>query len=91
MMDDSEKKAVALKYEQHSTPRVVAKGDYEIAEAMIQNAIAQGIPITSDPALVGVLMNLELNEEIPEELYVAVAVILSWVYWLRGDAPESLR
>ena len=67
-----------------------AKGDYEIAEAMIQNAIAQGIPITSDPALVGVLMNLELNEEIPEELYVAVAVILSWVYWLRGDAPESL-
>ena len=48
MMDDSEKKAVALKYEQNSTPRVIAKGDYEIAEAMIQNAIAQGIPITSD-------------------------------------------
>ena len=90
MMDDSEKKAVALKYKQHTTPRVIAKGDYEIAEAMIKNAIAQGIPITSDPALVGVLMNLELNEEIPEELYVAVAVILSWVYWLRGDAPESL-
>jgi len=90
-MDDSDKKAVALRYEHHSTPRVIAKGDYEIAAAMIQNAIAQGIPVTSDPTLVGLLMNLELNEEIPEELYVAVAVILSWVYWLQGDAPESLR
>ena len=89
-MDDLDKKAVALKYEQNSTPRVIAKGDYEIAEAMIQNAISQGIPVTSDPTLVGLLMNLELNEEIPEELYIAVAVILSWVYWLRGDAPENL-
>ena len=89
-MDDPDKKAVALKYEQNSTPRVIAKGDYEIAEAMIQNAISQGIPVTSDPTLVGLLMNLELNEEIPEELYIAVAVILSWVYWLRGDAPENL-
>ena len=87
-MNDSDKKAVALKYENHATPRVIAKGDYEIAEAMIQNAIAQGIPVTSDASLVGVLMNLELNEEIPEELYVAVAVILSWVYWLRGDKPD---
>ncbi len=89
-MDDLDKKAVALKYEQNSTPRVIAKGDYEIAEAMIQNAISQGIPVTSDPTLVGLLMNLELNEEIPEELYIAVAVILSWVYWLRGDTPENL-
>ena len=67
-MDDPDKQAVALKYEQNSTPRVIAKGDYEIAEAMIQNAISQGIPVTSDPTLVGLLMNLELNEEIPEEL-----------------------
>tara|TARA_B100000902_G_scaffold396365_1_gene457169 strand:+ start:1394 stop:1666 length:273 start_codon:yes stop_codon:yes gene_type:complete len=89
-MNEVDKKAVALRYEQYSTPRVIAKGDYEIAEAMIQNAISQGIPVTSDPALVGLLMNLELNEEIPEELYVAVAVILSWVYWLRGDVPEIL-
>ena len=88
-MDDPKKKAVALRYETFSTPKVIAKGDYEIAEAMIQNAIAQGIPVTTDPNLVGLLMNLHLNEEIPEDLYVAVAVILSWVYWLRGDIPEQ--
>ncbi len=88
-MEESDKQAVALRYQPSSTPRVIAKGDYEIAEAMIQNAIAQGIPVTTDATLVGLLMNLELNEEIPEELFVAVAVILSWVYWLRGDTPGS--
>ncbi len=90
-MDDSQKKAVALRYENSLAPRVIAKGDYEIAEAMIQNAIAQGIPVTSDPTLVGLLMNLHLNEEIPEDLYVAVAVILSWVFWLRGEVPEPVN
>jgi len=31
---------------------------------------------------------LELNEEIPEELYFSVAVVLSWVFWLRGESPK---
>jgi flagellar biosynthesis protein len=42
---------------------------------------------------VALLSQLELNQEIPENLYVAVAVILSWVYWLKGmepgDKPEK--
>jgi flagellar biosynthesis protein len=36
------------------------------------------------------LMQLPLNEEIPESLYVAVAVVLSWAYWLTGRRPDSM-
>jgi flagellar biosynthesis protein len=35
------------------------------------------------------LSQLKLDDEIPENLYVAVAVILSWVYWLKGMEPEK--
>jgi flagellar biosynthesis protein len=82
------RKAVALKYEAPSAPTMVAKGDDDVAEAIIEHAIALGIPISRDSGLVEILSQLEVEEEIPEDLYVAVAVILSWVYWLRGDAPD---
>ena len=42
-----------------------------------------------DKRLVSLLSQVELNEEIPENLYVSVAVILSWVYWLKGMRPED--
>jgi flagellar biosynthesis protein len=47
------------------------------------------VHIAEDPQLVALLSQLELNQEIPENLYVAVAVILSWVYWLKGMEPED--
>ena len=81
------RKAVALKYEAPNAPTMVAKGSDELAEAIIEHAISLGIPISNDSGLVEVLSQLEVEDQIPEDLYVAVAVILSWVYWLRGDAP----
>jgi flagellar biosynthesis protein len=48
-----------------------------------------GIHIAEDTNLVALLSELELDEEIPESLYVAVSVILSWVYWLKGISPSS--
>lgn len=76
------KKAVALVYdrEKQDAPRVAAKGQGRIAEKIIELALAHDIPIKDDPDLVEVLSSLEINEEIPSEIYVAVAELLAFVY-----------
>jgi flagellar biosynthesis protein len=61
-----------------------------MAQAIINEAERQGIHIAEDPTLVALLSELELDQEIPENLYVAVSVILSWVYWLKGIRPNEL-
>ena len=78
------KKAVALKYESSKdhAPRVTAKGAGLVAEKIIDLATKQGIPISEDPDLVGALMQLDFLEEIPEELYRAVAEVLAFAYRL---------
>jgi flagellar biosynthesis protein len=81
------KKAVALEYGKNPTPLVTAKGEDGLAEAIIAEAQRQGVHIAEDAQLVGLLSQLQINEEIPENMYVAVAVILSWVYWLKGMEP----
>jgi flagellar biosynthesis protein len=82
------KKAIALEYGKNPVPVLTAIGEDVMAEAIIAEAKKQGIHITEDPQLVALLGTLELNTEIPENLYVAVAVILSWAYWLKGMEPE---
>jgi|TARA_B110000046_G_scaffold71517_1_gene79419 flagellar biosynthesis protein len=83
------KKAIALEYGKNPVPVLTAIGEDVMAEAIIAEAKKQGIHITEDPQLVALLSTLELNAEIPENLYVAVAVILSWAYWLKGMEPEK--
>ncbi|MDG1165535.1 MAG: EscU/YscU/HrcU family type III secretion system export apparatus switch protein [Porticoccaceae bacterium] len=85
------RKAIALEYGHNPAPILTAKGEGEWAEAIIDEAKKQGIHIAEDPQLVALLSQLELKEEIPENLYVAVAVVLSWVYWLKGIEPEGYR
>ena len=82
-------KAIALEYGKNPVPVLTAIGEDVMAEAIIAEAKKQGIHITEDPQLVALLSTLELNAEIPENLYVAVAVILSWAYWLKGMEPEK--
>lgn len=76
------KKAVALIYdrEKQDAPKVAAKGQGRVAEKIIELALAHDIPIKDDPDLVEVLSSLEINEEIPSEIYVAVAELLAFVY-----------
>ncbi|MBU0973104.1 MAG: EscU/YscU/HrcU family type III secretion system export apparatus switch protein [Proteobacteria bacterium] len=76
------KKAVALKYDKQKddAPRVAAKGQGRVAEKIIELAKKHHIPIKDDPDLIEVLSSLELNEEIPSEIYVAVAELLAFVY-----------
>jgi len=83
------RKAIALEYGKNPVPMLTAKGEDVMAEAIIAEAKKQGIHITEDPQLVALLSTLDLNAEIPESLYVAVAVILSWAYWLKGMEPEK--
>ena len=79
-------KAVALKYEteKDTAPRVVAKGRDFIAEKIIETARAHNIPLYEDKNLVQVLEALDLDTEIPPELYRAVAVVLAFIYRLNG-------
>jgi len=76
------KKAVALRYspDQDQSPTVVAKGKGSIADRIIQKAQESGVPIQEDASLVEVLSKLELDQEIPPELYQVVAEVLSLVY-----------
>ena len=86
MEDDKQKapirKAVALRYRQQleDAPRVVAKGKNHIAEKIIELAKKHGVHTYQDNQLVGLLMQLELDTEIPPELYQAVALVLAFVF-----------
>jgi len=66
---------------------VTAKGEEDLAWRMIEEARKQGVFITEDPQLLALLSRLNVDEEIPRELYTAVAVVLSWVYWLKDMRP----
>jgi flagellar biosynthesis protein len=78
------KKAVALLYDRQKSgaPIVKASGQGELAGKILAVAEEAGIPIHEDPDLVEVLAGVPLEDEIPVELYQAVAEILSFVYKL---------
>jgi flagellar biosynthesis protein len=77
-------KAAALRYcpDRDSAPRVTARGSGLVAERIIDLARRHGIPLKEDPALIQVLSQLDLNQEIPPAIYVVVAEILAFVYSL---------
>ena len=77
-------KAVALKYDQKKdrAPRVIAKGRGEIAEKIVEVATANNVPLYEDKNLIQVLEALDLETEIPPELYRAVAEVLAFIYRL---------
>ena len=77
-------KAVALKYrrDKDPAPRVVASGKGRTAQKIIELAKENGIHIHDDPDLVEVLSQLDLNEEIPPDLYIVVSELLAFVYSL---------
>jgi flagellar biosynthesis protein len=81
-MEDKAKQAAALQYRHRvdEAPVVVAKGRGIIAERIIAIARQHNIPLKSDPALIEVLSKLDLDQQIPTELYRAVAEVLAYVY-----------
>lgn len=82
--------AVAIRYERGETnaPVVVAKGAELLAARIRELAKESGVPVTRDVPLARALYELELDEEVPEELYESVAVVLRWVYQLAEERGE---
>jgi flagellar biosynthesis protein len=80
--------AAALRYDAEAggAPRVVAAGSGEIAERIIALAEEHGIPVRDDAALAEALARLQLEAEVPEELWAAVAEALVWAYRLTSRA-----
>ncbi|TDX52755.1 EscU/YscU/HrcU family type III secretion system export apparatus switch protein [Orenia marismortui] len=76
--------AVAIRYnsEIDYAPTVIAKGKGDLAKKIIEKAKECDIPLKEDNDLVKVLLQLELGEEIPEDLYKVVAEILAFIYEL---------
>lgn len=79
--------AIALEYGSRKVPIVTAKGEGELAQRILAQAQEAGVHVAQDPQLLSLLSQLEVDQEIPGELYTAVAVILAWVYWLKGMQP----
>ena len=82
-------KAVALYYDGKNAPHVSAKGTGEVAEQIIAIAQEHGVPLCDNSALVDLLVTLELGDEIPEALYIAVAYIIAFAYQLEGKIPDA--
>ena len=75
-------KAVALQYDRGSSsaPKVTAKGEGKVAQNIIEIAELNNVPIQKDEDLVELLSNVELDREIPAEMYKAVAEVFSFIY-----------
>lgn len=94
-MSDSSKsgisKAVALFYDGVNTPHISAKGAGLVADEIIAIAQESGVPLCDNAALVDLLVNLELGDEVPEALYTAVAYIIAFAYELEGKTPPGFN
>lgn len=89
---DTPQLAVALAYGAgKAAPQVVAKGRGLLAEAIIERARDAGVYVHESPELVSLLMQVDLDQHIPPELYFAVAELLAWIYRLEhGDTVPPL-
>ena len=88
--------AVALGYRAGTpAPRVLGQGRGAVAEAIVARAKELGIPTKSDPSLVAFLMQLDVNDWVPPELFTAVAQVLAWAYEVDGKPlpfkPEAIN
>lgn len=83
-------RAVALAYHHgRSAPRVAASGAGLIAEEIIRRAREAGVHVHESRELVGLLMQVDLDQDIPPLLYIAIAELLAWVYRLENRPADS--
>ena len=83
-------KAATLQYrEGDSAPKVTAKGRGEIAQQIVERAVAAGVPRVESQALADALVRVDLDSAIPPELYLVVAEILAWVYLTEAGQTQG--
>jgi flagellar biosynthesis protein len=91
MSKDTRQLAVALAYQTgQAAPKVVAKGRGLLAQAIIERAKDAGVYVHESPELVSMLMQIDLDQHIPPELYLAVAELLAWIYRLEHGVSSGL-
>lgn len=83
--------AVALEYDGHGAPRVTAKGQGELAQRIIETAREHDVAIEQNAVLAQALSAVELDDQIPEELYRATAQVIAFVLSLRGEMRRLRR
>lgn len=83
------KSAVALKYDGVNAPKVSAKGYDALAEKLIEEMEKNGGLIHSDEALMNWLAALEVGDEIPEQLYLVIAELIAFAWYLDGKTPPG--
>jgi len=81
--------AVALEYDGTNTPTVNARGIGAVAQQIIEIAEQYDIPLQKDDELIEVLSDLKLGDEIPENLYRAIAEVIAFAYILSGKFPKN--
>ena len=81
--------AIALRYQPHDLPRVVAKGNGRVAQQIIQTAELAGVPIHQDPALAQALSALDIQQAIPRALFSAVAQVLIFAFEVKRQQQEK--
>jgi flagellar biosynthesis protein len=90
-MEKQLQKAVALIYDGKGAPQVSAKGMGEDAHAIIELAQNAGVPLCENAPLVDLLSRLELGDEIPQELYIAVAHIIAFAYQISQKSVPQVQ
>lgn len=80
--------AVALQYDGKNAPKVTAKGEGFTAQQILAIADKHGIPLQNQPELAHVLAQVPLGEEIPQALYIAVAEVIAFAYFISGKTPD---
>lgn len=88
---DPTREAIALAYSQtDAAPRVVARGKGLVAEQIIARAKEHGVYVHQSPELVALLTQVNIDEHIPPQLYMAIAELLAWLYRIEhGGAPTQ--
>ena len=84
-------KAVALKYEKEkgNAPKVLAKGEGKVAKNIIKIAQLHNFPIKKDEDLIELLSKVEIDKAVPQELYKAVAELLSYIYKITNQLDDK--
>ena len=91
MKRQAPRQAIALSYDGKSAPNLTAKGDDELAEAILAIAREYKVPIYENAELVRLLAKLELGDAIPEPLYRSIAEIIAFAWYLKGKCPEGFE
>lgn len=89
MKRQAPRQAIALSYDGQTAPNLTAKGDDELAEAILAIAREYQVPIYENAELVRLLARLQLGDAIPEALYRSIAEIIAFAWYLKGKYPAD--